>query len=101
MLAQAARTASFAAIKQAFLRPCVGRSPPHGCLCGLTYPAQFARQSVASLARVYATNTQWDWDRELKRQIIRSGDKIQFRYEVDNHKSHTDAALDQAEKAIG
>ena len=99
MLAQASRTASFAAIKQAFLRPSVGRSPPYGWLCGLTYPAQVARQSVGSLASVYASNTQWD--RELKRQIISSGDTIHFRYEIDSHKLHTDAALDQAEKAIG
>ena len=99
MLAQASRTASFAVLNQAFLRPPVGRSPSYGWLCCLTYPAQLARRPVGSCARLYASNTQWD--QELKRQIISSADKIQFRYDIDSHKAHTDAALDQAEKAIG
>ena len=99
MLAQFSRKASFALIKQAFLRPSSGHYPSHGWLCCLTCPAQVARQPVRSFARVYASNTQWD--RELKRQIISSADKAQFRYDVDSHKSHTDAALDQAEQAIG
>ena len=99
MLAQVSRKASFAVIKQAFLRPSSGRVPSYGSLCCLTYPAQTARQPIGSLARVYTSNTQWD--RELKRQIISSAGRIQFRYDVDSHKTHTDEALNQAEKAIG
>ena len=99
MLAQVSRTASFSVIKQAFLRPSVGPSLPHGWLSCLTCPAQIARQPVGSIARLYASKTKWD--QELKRQIISSADKIKFRYDVDSHKSHTDAALDQAEKAVG
>ena len=99
MLAHISRTASFAVIRQASLHASVGRSRPTGWLCCLTYPAQFARQPLGSLARVYAINTQWDQD--LKRQIISSADRIRSRYDVDSHKTHTDAALDEAEKAIG
>lgn len=41
------------------------------------------------------------WPQNLKAQILQSATKISFRYEVDSHKLHSDAALDQAEKAIG
>jgi len=41
------------------------------------------------------------WPRDLKAQILQSATKIKFRYEVDSHKLHSDATLEQAEKAIG
>ena len=41
------------------------------------------------------------WPQDLKAQILQSATKIRFRYEVDSHKLHSDATLDQAEKAIG
>lgn len=99
MLAQVSRTARCAVIRQTSLRAPVGPSPPHGWLSFLTYPTNCARQPVGSLARVYASDTQWN--RALRRQIISSANKIQFRYDVDSHKSLTDAIVDEAEKAIG
>lgn len=93
------RTASLAVCRQASSLTLVARLRPTGWLCCLSYPAQFARPLSGSAARVRASSTQRDG--ELKRQIISSANKIRFRYDIDNHKALTDAALDKAEKAIG
>lgn len=41
------------------------------------------------------------WPKDLKARLIQSVAKIRFHHQIDDNKGHTDAALDEAEEAIG
>ncbi len=98
MLARLARTS-----RLHLVRPVVTPTGPRTCrqsLACLSSPGHGA-QLAHSVQSTAADKSAPVWPQDLKAQILQSAKKIRFRYEIDNHKIHSDAALDDAEKAIG